>query len=483
MWRTCQLPVALIVLGPLTVGAAEKSPSPGQSTPAAKATVRDFGAVGDGVADDTAALQRAVDARLGDVRLPRGVYRISKPILIELDVLGPTSLLGSGTARIVMAGAGPALRFVGTHDGTADPKSVKPNVWRQQRMPTVDGLEIVGAHQQAVGLEATGTMQLTITRLAVRHALHGIHLTKRNRNLIISNCHLYKNRGIGIYFDNVNLHQTNITGCHISYNSRGGVVVRGGSVFNIHISGCDIEANMDPAPETPPSANILIEDSGAPRSLGEVAITGCTIQHTTRSPGSANIRVIGVECKRPPWGNLVISGNVINDVEVNVDLKNICSATIVGNNFQTGVRHNLRIENCCDIVVGANAFDRSPVYGDQKYAGNALLLRNCQDCTLNALHIKDVRRAPAGIVLQNCRRLNVTGCTILDCDNSGLLLTNVSTSRVSGCLIHNDRSDAGSWMPLVVAGGSGNMIVNNLLGGPLDLDPRSAHSSGNVILP
>ena len=71
-----------------------------QSGKATTATVYDFGAVGDGVADDTEALQQAVDARIGDVRLPRGVYRITRPIVIDLDKVGFTSVVGSGTAAL-----------------------------------------------------------------------------------------------------------------------------------------------------------------------------------------------------------------------------------------------------------------------------------------------------------------------------------------------------------------------------------------------
>lgn len=41
------------------------------------ATVRAFGAIGDGKTDDTAAIQKAVDAGVGDVILPRGVYHIA----------------------------------------------------------------------------------------------------------------------------------------------------------------------------------------------------------------------------------------------------------------------------------------------------------------------------------------------------------------------------------------------------------------------
>ena len=77
----------------------------------AAVTVHDFGAVGDGTADDTAAIQKAVDAKVGDVCFPRGVYRISRPLVIDLDAVGPTSVAGTGTARIVMTGPGPAVKL------------------------------------------------------------------------------------------------------------------------------------------------------------------------------------------------------------------------------------------------------------------------------------------------------------------------------------------------------------------------------------
>jgi hypothetical protein len=54
-------------------------------------TVRDFGAIGDGVADDTDAIQRMIDKPVGSIRLPRGRYRIARPIVIELDRVGSTS--------------------------------------------------------------------------------------------------------------------------------------------------------------------------------------------------------------------------------------------------------------------------------------------------------------------------------------------------------------------------------------------------------
>jgi hypothetical protein len=424
------------------------------------------GARGDGRADDTVAIQNAVDAGIGCIRLPKGTYRITRPIVIDLDRVGFTSFHGGGVAEIVMAGPGPALKFVGTHFKSADPDGFADNVWQRQRMPSVDHLAIAGDHEEAIGIQAVGTMQLTVTRAHIRGVLHGIHLVENNRNVLVSDCHIYENRGVGIYYDKVNLHQSNITGSHISYNRGGGVVSRGGNVRNIHITGCDLESNM--SSDTPPTANVLIDCSGSLYGTGEVAITGCTIQHNNPSADSANIRIIGrseasgdVELVRE--GNVTITGNVLSDVQVNVHLQECRGVVVTGNTFWQGYAHNLLIEDCSNIVVGPNNFDRNPRYSqaNRSQANNPVVLRCSEDCTLMGLHISNVWRSPAGLQIENCRRFNVTGCTLLDCDNAGLLLKDVSDSRVSDCLIqHVD--PAGDWMPIVVDGGSGNMIVDNL---------------------
>ena len=320
------------------------------------ADVRSFGALGDGKADDTAAIQRAVDSGAGTVRFEKGVYRVTKTIAVDLAAHGHTALVGDGTARIAMEGAGPAFHFTGTHGGTADPGSVKPEIFEKQTMPTVDGLEIAGAHAEADGIQATGTMQLTITRVNIRDCRHAIHLTGRNRNLIVSHSHLYKNRGIGIFYDAVNLHQSNITGCHISYCAGGGVVSRGGEVRNVQISGCDIEANMateaimgDAAKNAPPSANVELDSRGG--SIAEVAITGCTLQHTGKVAGSANIHLIGPgDDKRATSesgeghtreGNVTISSNVMSDVRINVHIEHSRGVAILGNTFWEGFDHEI----------------------------------------------------------------------------------------------------------------------------------------------
>lgn len=444
--------------------------------------VRAFGALGDGNTDDSAAIQKAIDAGTGAVRFTKGVYRITKTIIIHLDRAGFTSLIGDGTSRIVMAGPGPAFKIVGTHQGSADPSQFKPNVWERQRMPLVDGMEILGAHPEADGIEASGTMQFTVTRTTIRNARHGIRLTLRNRNVLISDCHIYHNRGVGIYYDRVNLHQSNITGTHISYNGGGGIVSRGGDVRNIHIANCDIESNM--AADQAPTANILLDSTGG--SVGEVAITGCTIQHNSRSPDSANIRILGAGqdaglarrggSPNTQEGHVTITGNVLSDVQVNVHLVNVRGVTLTGNTFWMGYEHDLLVEASSNVVVGPNNFDRNPRYnyGNSLDAKGGAVFRNSRDCTLAGLHFNGVRRKAAAVLIEGCDRFNISNCMILDSDGAGLALKNTTRSRIGECVIRDDRPDRTAAPSVDVKGGTENWVLHNVLANGHETDSDTA---------
>lgn len=69
-------------------------------------SVKDFGAKGDGVTDDTAAIQAAIDyisnATVGTVNIPAGIYIISS----TLTVTGKVSLVGEGMFETIIRWAG-----------------------------------------------------------------------------------------------------------------------------------------------------------------------------------------------------------------------------------------------------------------------------------------------------------------------------------------------------------------------------------------
>jgi len=463
-------------LGPWAI-AQQAKPAKAPPGTGAAPTVRDFGAKGDGQADDTAAIQAAAD-RGGEIRFPRGVYRIAAPILIDLDRAGRTSVVADGTASLVMAGAGPALKFVGTHGGTADPTSVKENVWERQRTPMIDGLEIVGDHPEAIGLWIEGAMQPIVTRVTVRQALHGIVLTRRNRNVIVGHCHLYNNRGVGLLLEKLDLHQVNVSNCHISYNAGGGIVVRASSIRNLQIATCDIEANM--AADGPPAANVLLDTTEG--SVREGAIIGCTLQHSRAPAEGANIRFLGRSQKEPQKvGFFSIADNQISDTGVNVHLVHARGVAITGNTFFSGHQYALLIEDCSQIVIGSNLFERNPDYGkrDSSASRDGLVLTDCSDCTLNGLQVFGAAQPDGALVLRRCRRMNVTGCTILDHDGCGILLEEAQGVRVSDCLVRDDRQGAARPVALRLTKGQGNMIVHNLLFGQTEIAPGSGMAQGN----
>lgn len=386
------------------------------------------GAKGDGKTDDTAALQKSIDGGAGQVRLRRGVFRITRPLVIDLDRVGPASISGGGVATLLMMGAGPAIRVIGTHTGTAAPETVKPNVWSRQRAPMVDGLEIVGGHREAIGIQLEGLMQPTLTRLLIRRAQHGIVLTGRNRNAIVADCHLYENRGAGLLLESVNLHQINVTGCHISYNGGGGIVIRRSEVRNIQIGTCDIEANQDP--EGPPAANVLFDAREG--SIREGAITGCTIQHAHTAPGSANVRFLG----RGPAdfnkvGNLVIANNALSDVAVNIHLQHARGVILSANTFWKGYEHHLLAEGSSNILVGQNSMDRNPDYKAAD-ARDDVVFSECSDSSVSGLQMsRGGDRRPA-LILRRCRRMHLANVNLLDAGDHGLLLEDTTDVRIEG---------------------------------------------------
>ncbi len=438
-----------------------------------------------GTTDDTERIQQAIDRGIGSIRFSKGTYRLSKPIEIDLNRVGFTALQGDGVARIIMMGPGPAIRWIGTHGGTAAPKTVKDEVWDRQRTPLMDGLEIVGQHAEADGVEAYGTMQLTLSRLTIRKCRHAVHLIDRNRNVTLSECHIYENQGVGVFLDHLNLHQINIANCHISYNAGGGIVSRHSEIRNLQIGTCDIEGNMGDE-NAPPAANIEID--GSESSIGEVAIVGCTIQHSHEAAGSANIRINGVGTALKftdelRHGHITIADNILSDVQTNIELVNSRGVAITGNTIWKGYSRNLHMANCKDIAIANNVFDRNPRYhyGDGPEAKLGILIQSCQDCVLNGNLITGSQHKTAAIHLIDCERFNMTNCSILEYGQCGLLLENVTRSRISDCLI--DQQEQSEITPsLRILNSPDIMLRDNLLGGPLDDSLKSSNSAGNVFL-
>ncbi len=299
--------------------------------------VRDFGASNDGNTDATAAIKHCLQDGDGLLHFPPGDYLLQETIVVDLAAVGRFGIDGSaGTAKVVMAGNGPAFHVVGTHKSNADPGSFQPGVWRRERMPTVLNIEIEGRHPAASGFLLEGTMQATFEGVLLRELEHGIHVRGRARNLLISHCHIYNNRGVGVLFDKLNLHQAIITGSHISYCKRGGIKIEGCEIRNLQITGNDIEYNFDLAAKE--SADIWIDSTAEGSSVREGTIAGNTIQ-AKYSPGGANVRILGYNAKENhKAGMFSIVSNLIGSQETNVHLVACRGVVISGNVIYSGHR-------------------------------------------------------------------------------------------------------------------------------------------------
>ncbi len=418
------------------------------------ASVRDFGAVGDGKADDTEAIQHALADGDGLVEFSRGEYRITKPIVVDLAKIGRTAICGSGgTAKIIMAAAGPAFFFLGSHDKSADPLGFKPEIWQRERMPLLSEIEIMGEHPEADGVRLQGVMQPTLSGVLIRKVRNAVHVTRRSRNVLISHCHIYQNTGIGVFLDHCNLHQTIITGSHISYCRLGGVRIQGGEIRNLQITGNDIEYNNNraigvPGADAEPTAEIYIDVEDG--SVREGTICSNTLQ-ATYSPNGSNIRFIGSGSKgNHRVGMWTIAGNLIGSQAINIHLTSALGFAISGNYIYSGHERNIVIEGSRSIAIGANTLGHNADYGDKELS-TGIRFVDCEDCTMTGLIIQDalagqntvadaIPTKKEGLLeLIRCRRMNVTGCQILEGTPNGIVVEDCSDVILSATSVLDRR--------------------------------------------
>ena len=454
--------------------------------------VQRFGATGDGKTDDTEAIRHAVRDGDGVLHFPPGSYLITAPIEIKLDASGPLGIDGSsGTARVLMTGPGPAFRVIGTHSGTGDPNSVKGSVYPKQRLPTIKNIEIEGAHPEADGIEMVETLQSVFEGVLIRRCRHGIRLTRRNRNVLISHCHIYDNTGVGIFLDHVNLHQINIASCHISYNRIGGIRIEGSQIRNLQITGNDIEYNnhVRHNTEPEPTAEIYVDTTEPGSSVNEITIASNTIQATV-SPGGCNIRILEAagDSERPP-GLWSISGNIIGSQENNIHLSGCYGVSLSGNCIYSCSNRNLLIEDSRQINIGTNMFRRHT-----PKMGTGVRIVRSTDVTITGCSILDEH--PEGqssgaslLELVESKRINVSGCQLLDAAPCGVDAKDCSDVSITGCTIHDTRKQKQSRHAVRFTGvGRGNLVAMNTIGttteSPLALGESTGVTvEGNVLQP
>jgi parallel beta-helix repeat protein len=196
-----------------------------------------------------------------------------------------------------------------------------------------------------------------------------------------------------------------------------------------------------PADETPTkTANILIDVSGSAdtrtKSVAEIAITGCTIQHSanysggedkTQAVGGANIRLAGKEIY--PINSVTISGNVLSDTTTNVDISYSHDVTISSNTFFAPKPNNLLVSHSQRVVVSGNTFNPR-----QFSRPGTIRFTNSADCVLANSTIHKFATQDGAVILDRCSGFMLTGLVLSDCD-SGIVLRDTSATTIANCRV------------------------------------------------
>jgi hypothetical protein len=175
--------------------------------------VRAFGAKGDGVTDDTVAIQNAVTAGAGKrVVFPAGVYRIATSEIIVSGV--GTELYLSAGASIVMPSfrrirfTGASCSLVGAHrdvcaiDYSANtsnftaPVRVEAGGFRASGITVTGGTQVGSSNPSAISL-AAGVGDCTISQM--RFVYSGTGVTMAGRDIVVSGCDFVEQRRSGVW--------------------------------------------------------------------------------------------------------------------------------------------------------------------------------------------------------------------------------------------------------------------------------------------
>lgn len=237
-------------------------------------SVKDFGAVGDGVADDTAAIQAAINslplgpsspyspkgfAQGGQIYFPRGRYKVSSKITLRRgisirgesheasqivsfvnadSVLQYTDIGGYiqdefGVSDVsiwqdasVVASAGAAVDLI---DGTYAPDSLQVRIENVLVEGTYDGIRIAAC--------LASTIKNANVSRCVRYGLHLAQITTANTSTTLQNCYTHLNGSHGVFVQSASY--ISLLGCASDSNTGYGYYLDAVNGFAIHACGAE----------------------------------------------------------------------------------------------------------------------------------------------------------------------------------------------------------------------------------------------------
>lgn len=214
-------------------------------------TPRMFGAKGDGIADDTAALQAFFNMKTSAGEMePDAKYRITNTVTMNVSRI---RYLRGNNATILVDADVVGLDVVGTNAGSASPNEVLATVSANQMNPVIEGLRIASTKSNTdtdnfvgVGMQVTGTFALGLHRCNFYNLKTGLRFVGINRNAIIANNNIWNCLDYGVHIYKGDFHQVVFTGNHVSYATKLLYFEETQEITDWQIVGNDLELSSTP---------------------------------------------------------------------------------------------------------------------------------------------------------------------------------------------------------------------------------------------
>lgn len=369
--------------------------------------------VGNGVADDTAALQTIVNSQQL-VRLPEGMtIRLTRTVTIDVS---KCHMFDGSNCKFLLDGDFVGFAITGSMtSGSAAPIDLTTQIRDVESgfrfincriygnistMTFSDKGNTIPTGCKGTGIRVRGTVKTGIEGCYITKVHTAIEVSGYNRDMNIYGCNIYMCEVYGIVFtEGSDLHQINITGNHISYTACLMKFTKMISLNNVQITGNDLELDTYPHTGTVPATTdyphggmgdyraIVIEESSS-SFMAQFEIVGNTIQaHDYPDGKDGDPDNNGVDYLIEIIGNSTATGH---------HNENIC---IVGNHMSNVWGDMIKMTRVWDVTIAANTITN--IYG---YAYN---LTNCSHIAISG---ENMGKVGGVITASSCGSVMISGC-------------------------------------------------------------------------
>ncbi|WP_123041922.1 right-handed parallel beta-helix repeat-containing protein [Cohnella candidum] len=364
-----------LAVGPAAGKASAKAPLPSwgpeRDIPAYRVSVRDFGAKGDGKADDTLKIQAAVDSvgkhGGGVVYFPNGVYKVSESIVVKRDLV---ALEGEGWGAELRMVKHPkrVVTIQGSRDNVVRNLKISLGVANAVRNDQDVGVYVTSAASnfmvenvfgEGKGIMVRGSVvKGTIRNNRIQNTLaDGIHLTGGSRFILVTGNELS--------------HTGDDSIAVVSYESQKAltmqVVIADNRVRNslsrgiAHVGGYQVEIRGNVIEGTS-SSGILVDRDGNYQTFAPVLTT--IEGNTVTGAGTYGVRrgnQFGIEVSKGA-SYVTISDNSVTGSKTR-GISVIADRTSIRNNVSSGNGDSGIQVGADDVVVAGNLIEKNGIYG------------------------------------------------------------------------------------------------------------------------